>query len=173
MKMQNLVGVGAAVLCGIGIAFAAPDYVNSAAQNQKLGMGAQISSTATGGLAIGSGDGAASVNAATACQLGTGSNGVAGTIKYRDKYLLTAGSPIVFVSGSWTNGQPTVSFGVTFASAPKVFVKIAPGYNITTLGYMGTTNVIDVGTVTTTNFVPLVGTGSLFTNAEYVAFGLL
>ena len=245
-----LVSIGAGLLTA-AMALAV-DYDHPANPSQQVGHGARSSSTATGSIAISSCDGAADVNAVGACQIGSGSNGVPGTIKYRGSYLLmvpingyfnaaylygnipwycltngltaamaadgvpaadltgnidaarmTNGGPgaiagqaitpssvdsagdlstwhqyvvrgpdqsvmLRVVRGTFTNGQPLVTFPQVFTGTPYVF----PGWNEDVSGYG--TNAISLGTVTWSNFVPKIATTiatSAKTNCVYWALG--
>jgi len=86
MHKKILVGVGAAMLVVCACAW---DFSEKAEPSQTLGFGAQVEKSAVNSIAISSCEGRAVVTATDACQIGTGSNGVSGSIRYRNAgYLL-------------------------------------------------------------------------------------
>ena len=90
MKNKTLAGL-VAVVAGVAVAVYAADFKRPANPSHQIGFGAQSSSTAVGSIAISSCDGAAAVDAVEACQIGTGLNDQAGSLKYRSTYILDAG----------------------------------------------------------------------------------
>jgi len=95
MKKTLMVGAVVAMISSVLVMAAA--YTDKPI-GQVLGFGAKISNTSVGSIAVASGDGAASVNATTACQIGTGSNDQAGSIKYRDNWILDGDGGISILS---------------------------------------------------------------------------
>ena len=90
MKNKTLAGL-VAVVAVVAVAVYAADFKRPANPSHQIGFGAQSSSTAVGSIAISSCDGAAAVDAVEACQIGTGLNDQAGSLKYRSTYILDAG----------------------------------------------------------------------------------
>ena len=74
------------------------------------------------------------------------------------------------ITGTATNAQAYVSFGVTFKSAPILFLSWKD-----TQAANGGTNELWATSVTTTNFVPktTMAAGGAYTNISWIAFGLL
>jgi len=85
--MKKTLMVGAVVTMISSVLVMAAAYTDKPI-GQVLGFGAKISNTSVGGIAVASGDGAASVDAVGACQIGTGANDQAGSLKYRGTYVL-------------------------------------------------------------------------------------
>lgn len=70
--------------------FAQYTFTRQPTQSQKIGFGSVIGGLGTGAVCISSCDGMAFVDAAEACQIGTGSNEDAGSLQYRDTKVLEA-----------------------------------------------------------------------------------
>jgi hypothetical protein len=91
----------------------------------RLGGAVVIDDGVDAGIGIGDGatTGYAHVGADNAMQIGAGNNTVAGTMKYRDQYVVLSPSNLkVIAVGTCKNGD-TVSLPSTLSAAPRVFLQ--------------------------------------------------
>jgi len=64
------------------------EWTRQPTQSQKIGHGSVIGASGSGAICISSCDGMAYVNAAEACQIGTGNNTTEGSLQYRDTVII-------------------------------------------------------------------------------------
>lgn len=86
----------------------------------------------------------------------------------------TSTGRVMIATGSCTNAQGTVSFGVTFGAAPKVFFTIANDVSLVTGATgVGTNGLISAVSITTSNFSLKTGipAGGAVTNINWMAIG--
>jgi hypothetical protein len=88
--------------------------------------------------------------------------------------IATSTSRVMIASGTCTNMQTNVLFGVAFSAAPKVFLQWAGDASLQTgaIG-VGTNDIISAVSISATSFVPKSGVqpGGMLTNIVWFAIG--